>query len=145
MSFGYVYCLTNDYMPNICKIGYTNKTSHDRAHILSKNTSCPDKFNVIFDIKVKDPQKYEKRIHKKLKKFRINKNREFFKCEPFKIIEYFNKNVLIKNKMEEDDFTNNYMTIYKPEIKKQYKYLYCVYNVINLFKYIYFIITHYIY
>ena len=46
MNYGYVYCLTNKYMPNICKIGYVNKsdkTSHDRAKELSRHTNCPKK------------------------------------------------------------------------------------------------------
>ena len=45
-NYGYVYCLTNKYMPNICKIGFTNKpekTSHDRAKQLSRHTNCPKK------------------------------------------------------------------------------------------------------
>ena len=61
MNYGYVYCLTNKFMPNICKIGFVNKpnkTSLDRAKELSSNTNCPINFEVEFDIKVKNPQKY---------------------------------------------------------------------------------------
>ena len=68
-NYGYVYCITNKYMPQICKIGFVNKpdkTSHDRARELSRHTNCPMPFEVVFDIKVKNPHKYEKIIHKKL-------------------------------------------------------------------------------
>jgi hypothetical protein len=112
--YGYVYCMTNKYMPNICKIGFINKinkTSFDRAKELSSNTSCPVKFDVEFDIKVKNPYKYEKRIHKKLNKFRINNNREFFRCLPQDVIKYFYQSELTQNK-NNNDFANNYMTIY---------------------------------
>ena len=57
-NYGYVYCLTNKYMPNVCKIGFVNtenKTSHHRAKELSSHTNCPEHFEVEFDIKVKNP------------------------------------------------------------------------------------------
>jgi hypothetical protein len=47
MDYGYVYCMINDSMPNLCKIGYINtinKTSKDRALELSSHTSCPSLF-----------------------------------------------------------------------------------------------------
>ena len=115
-GYGYVYCLTNKYMPNLCKIGFVNilnKTSHDRVKELSCHTNCPINFEVIYDIKVKNPQKYERRIHKKLKKIRVNKNREFFFGNPNDLIKYFYKNKLIYSKDELDDFPNNYLTKYK--------------------------------
>jgi hypothetical protein len=64
-NYGYIYCMINDSMPNLCKIGlvYTkNKTSFDRAKELSNSTSCPTPFRVVYDIKVKNPYKYEKNI-----------------------------------------------------------------------------------
>ena len=115
-NYGYVYCLYNKYMPNICKIGYTYKTSHDRAKELSSRTNCPVPFDVIFDIKVRNPQKYEKIIHRKLKKFRINSKREFFECTPKDIITLFDKNNLIKFNDELCYFPDNYLTIYKKDI-----------------------------
>ena len=115
-DYGYVYCMTNKYMQNLCKIGYVNKqgkTSRDRAKELSKNTCCPIDFEVIFDIKVKNPQKYEKRIHKKLNHLRINQRREFFQANPEDIIKYFDKIDLIKYDDENDDFPDSYLTLYR--------------------------------
>ena len=118
-NYGFVYCITNKYMPNLCKIGFVNtenKTSHHRAKELSLHTNCPEHFEVEFDIKVKNPHKYEKRIHEKLKNFRINKRREFFQCNPDDIIKYFNRDNLIRSHDELDDFHEDYLKIYN---KKQ--------------------------
>ena len=123
-NYGYVYCITNKYMPNICKIGFVNKpnkTSHNRAIELSSHTNCPIKFEVEYDIKVKNPQIYEKIIHKNLKKYRINNKREFFECVPHDIIKYFDRNELLKYTNNNNDFANNYMTIYKKEKYKEIK------------------------
>ena len=116
--YGYVYCITNKFIPELCKIGFVdtfNKTSHNRARELSQTTSCPFPFEVIFDIRVKNPAKYEKRIHKKLHKLRVNKNREFFKIRPEDLIKFFYKEKLIyykEKEKEEEDFDENYLTIY---------------------------------
>lgn len=115
-DYGYVYCMINKYMPHLCKIGYVNKpgkTSRDRAKELSSNTCCPIDFEVIFDIKVKNPHKYEKKIHKKLNHLRINSRREFFECKPEDIIKYFEKTNLIMYDDENDDFPEVYLTKYR--------------------------------
>ena len=115
-DYGYVYCMINKYMPNLCKIGFVNKsgkTSRDRAKELSSNTCCPIDFEVIFDIKVKEPKKYEKRIHKKLHHLRINSRREFFECKPEDIITHFEKTNLIMYDDENDDFPEVYLTKYR--------------------------------
>ena len=59
-NYGYVYCLINECMANLCKIGMTNtpnKTSHKRAKELSSSTGCPAQFVVVYDIKVKKSYK----------------------------------------------------------------------------------------
>ena len=59
-GYGYVYCMTNLSLDNMCKVGcvvISNKTSQSRAAELS-NTSLPFKYNVMYDIKVKNPIKY---------------------------------------------------------------------------------------
>ena len=137
-SYGYVYCMINKYMPNLCKIGFVNtenKTSHRRAKELSSNTSCPIIFQVVYDIKVKNPQKYEKRIHKNLKHVRINPRREFFLCKPEDIITHFYKNNLIKSFDENDDFSENYLTKYNTnqiEQKTKKSFIYDSYREIFL-------------
>jgi len=112
-NYGFVYCLSNQCMPGICKIGQTiEKTSHERAKELSASTSFPMPFEVIFYIQVRNPLKYEKMIHDKLKNFRVNKKREFFTGEPHQFIKYFKKENLVSKKYFED-FPNQYLTICK--------------------------------
>jgi hypothetical protein len=107
--------MENNNMQGICKIGCVrklNKTSHDRAKELF-TTSCATPFTVVFDIKVKNPYKYEKRIHELLKENRVNKKREFFNCKPIDIIHYFNIINLVKDENDLLDFPKGYLNIYK--------------------------------
>ncbi len=118
MSYGYVYCMTNESIPNLCKIGFVNSgnTSHSRAALLS-NASVPLPFIVEFDIKVYNPHKYEKILHSILKPFHFKK--EFFKCKSDNIIKFFNYETLYKydKTVDIDDFADNYLTIYnKPNV-----------------------------
>jgi hypothetical protein len=46
-SFGFVYILTNDMMPDLVKIGLTTALPEDRAKELF-NTGVPNSFNVAF-------------------------------------------------------------------------------------------------
>jgi hypothetical protein len=114
MNYGFIYCLSNDSLSNIYKIGFTNtidKTSEDRAKELS-NTSIPTPYKVLFDIKVNNPHKYEKIIHDKLIDFRINLKREFFKCSIDNILLYFKKENIITNEDDNNDFPDNYFNNY---------------------------------
>ena len=75
----YVYCLSNpDYITNLYKIGFTQKNPKVRANELY-STGVPSEFTIEFIIETPDGKLLEKLIHDKLKKYRINKNREFFK------------------------------------------------------------------
>jgi len=60
---------------------------------------------------------YEKIIHKKLVMYRINKDREFFSCNPDDIKEYFLMENLIENDTQKNDFHENYFVEYKDEMK----------------------------
>ena len=67
-DYGYVYCMINNSMPNLCKIGCvikSKRTSHTRANELY-TTGVPEEFIIVYEIKVKNPIKYEKIIHKPL-------------------------------------------------------------------------------
>ena len=46
-------------------------------------------------IEVNDPYFYEKLIHNKLKKIRINKKREFFRIDYKDVVKYFNIDNLV--------------------------------------------------
>ena len=115
MDYGFVYCLINESMPGLCKVGCVltaNKSSQERAKDLSSSTSCPTPFEVVYDIKVINPMKYERRIHDKIKSFRKNKNREFFYCDPEDIVQYFKMENLILSENEKINFCENYFQRY---------------------------------
>ena len=76
---GIVYILTNKGMPNLVKIGYTERTAKDRANELyDKITGVPMPFNVAHEEICENPQELETLIHKEFDELRPNKYREFF-------------------------------------------------------------------
>lgn len=88
-EYGYVYCLSNPYMPDLYKIGMTHKSVIARANELSSPTAVPDDFEVFFYIEVEDPRMVEASIHAELEPFRINSGREFFMWDPEEIFKIF--------------------------------------------------------
>lgn len=83
---GYIYVLRNPAMgENVFKIGLTRNTVDERANQLSK-TSVPDKFYKMQEWNVKDCVRAEKEIHSKLREYRVDPRREFFRIEFDKII-----------------------------------------------------------
>jgi hypothetical protein len=83
---GWVYVLRNPAMPNIYKVGMTRRTKLDaRVSELSNSTSAPLPFQIVFAYNTPYPYDIEQSVHERLKKYRINKKREFFKCSIRKI------------------------------------------------------------
>lgn len=78
-TWGFVYCMANEAMPNLYKIGYTTKTPMARAEELSSSSGVPEPFEVLFYLETKNPAQVEAKIHHYLKQFRVNPSREFFK------------------------------------------------------------------
>lgn len=76
-KFGYIYVLDNKGMPGLLKIGYTCTSAFERAKQLS-TTSVAYPFTVRYLARVRKPDVVEKKVHEKLKKHRVNDNREFF-------------------------------------------------------------------
>lgn len=112
--YGRVFCIINEAYQGLSMIGVVNthgKTSHDRARELyTKNVPC--RFVVAYDIKVKNPFKYKKIIHKNLKHLRCNPQREFFLSKPEDIEQYFLMENLIQTEEDKNDFAENYLTNY---------------------------------
>jgi hypothetical protein len=79
---GYVYCMANDAMPGLVKIGMTCEDPEHRARELSSATGVPYPFRVIVSKKVVNPRAKESAIHELLSAlgFRVNEKREFFNC-----------------------------------------------------------------
>ena len=77
---GCVYILKNEAMPGLIKIGYTTHTAEKRADELYEGiTGVPMPFEVAHEYPCEEPEKLERRIHRKLASHRINRYREFFK------------------------------------------------------------------
>lgn len=77
----WVYILTNPSMPGLIKIGMTTRDPYVRASELASQTGIPTKFEVAYAVKVNDSYSVEQSVHEKLGRYRINKNREFFKID----------------------------------------------------------------
>lgn len=84
---GYIYVMRSAaHDKDIFKIGATKRSSEIRSDELSRTTGSPDKFLVAEEWQVKDCFLAEKLIHEKLKEYRINPSREFFKIPYSEII-----------------------------------------------------------
>ncbi|MEG3175990.1 GIY-YIG nuclease family protein [Sphingomonas sp. RB3P16] len=76
---------------DLYKIGFTTKSSDERARQLSATTGQPDHFVVVQSWKVRSPRLIEQHVHDLLREHRVNGSREFFQCKFEKIrstIEY---------------------------------------------------------
>ena len=98
-SYSYIYVLSNEAYPDTYKIGSTSGTPHDRATELN-STGVLHPFKVSFQIEMKNAEYFEITTHKLLNKYRVRKNREFFKLN-LSLIENCLKNISkISNKGE---------------------------------------------
>lgn len=79
---GYVYCMSNESMPGLLKIGMTTDEPEARAKELSSATGVPFPFRVEHCKKVANPRAKERAIHELLSAlgYRVNERREFFNC-----------------------------------------------------------------
>lgn len=75
---GFVYILTNKYMPDIVKIGRTSRSVEGRAHELFV-TGVPAPFDVGAEVFSPDCVALEESIHAALRDDRVSHSREFFK------------------------------------------------------------------
>lgn len=75
-----VYVLSNPSYPNIYKIGKTTRSVEERMNELN-NTSVLTPFKLEIEFKTDNCHDLEKYLHKKLDRYRVNKKREFFKCD----------------------------------------------------------------
>jgi len=78
--YGFVYVLSNEIMPDIYKIGYTEKSPMQRASDLS-NTSIPTPYKVLCYGELEDAMTFERMLHDDYKESRVAGNREFFKLD----------------------------------------------------------------
>ncbi|THD42798.1 GIY-YIG nuclease family protein [Enterobacteriaceae bacterium ML5] len=79
-SHGWVYILSNPFMPGLLKIGMTTTSPQTRCKELSSGTNVPASFEIEASFFSADPRKDEASIHAALAEYRVNGAREFFKC-----------------------------------------------------------------
>lgn len=79
MAYGFVYVVYNESMPELYKIGYTNRSPLERCRELSDKTSVPTQFKIYCYGESGNPCHLEKEIHVAAERFRVNESREFFK------------------------------------------------------------------
>ena len=85
---GEIYVMRSALHPHdYYKIGYTEKSSVDRAKQLHRTSGQPDQFNLVQKWKIKAAHIIEQSVHTKLKRYRVNMNREFFNIPLEKIRE----------------------------------------------------------
>lgn len=85
---GYIYVLANSAMPDLVKVGKTTRTPAERAAELSKVTSVPTPFIVVYEQLVEDCTTAEEFVHTMLqqKSYRESDNREFFRAPVSEIV-----------------------------------------------------------
>ena len=74
----WLYVLSNKTMPNLVKIGFTDKTPDKRAEQVSRGTGVPVKFSVEYAFRCFNAHALEYEVHKYLAPYRVNNDREFF-------------------------------------------------------------------
>ena len=93
----WVYVLSNPTLPNMLKIGYTRNHPEERAQQISSSTGVALPYKVEFAFHCFNGFDLEQQVHRKLKSYRVNNNREFFQMsleEAKKIIEKFGERYL---------------------------------------------------
>lgn len=75
---GFVYVMSNPWMPDLYKVGCTERSPHERAAELSNHTGVPAPFKVVCYIECEEFQAIEQAAHKWLGSYRVSNGREFF-------------------------------------------------------------------
>lgn len=86
-EYGFVYCLSNQCMPGVYKIGFTRGSPHLRAQQLSAPTGVPAPFEVEWYVEAEDADVLERDLHEQFDSVRVCAGREFFKICPIKAFE----------------------------------------------------------
>lgn len=87
-NFNNIYVLSNKSYEGVFKVGWTSNLPEERAEQLSSETGVLYPFKVIYSREFQNAEKIEKKIHKKFKTSRLRNNKEFFKIDKNKLIEY---------------------------------------------------------
>jgi len=89
-------------MPNIYKIGYTDRSPMQRVFELSNSTSCPLPFDLVCYMEIYDAQQAELNLHIEFQENRLSPDREFFDFE----LPFLFENVMPLFKERGENFTS---------------------------------------
>jgi len=89
---GHIYCISNESMPGILKIGITERTPEERLSEANSSDTWrpPTPYVLEFSKKVSNPKQRETTIHTLLNEQRIHPRREFFRIDLNKVRLIFN-------------------------------------------------------
>jgi|LauGreDrversion4_2_1035121.scaffolds.fasta_scaffold594579_2 hypothetical protein len=91
MTDGYIYCFSNQSMPDLLKIGMTERTPEARLSEANASDTWrpPTPYKIEFAKKVSDASGKEKTLHALLEHVRINPRREFFRISREELRRFF--------------------------------------------------------
>jgi hypothetical protein len=85
----YIYCLKNDAMPGLLKLGFSSNLYKRMKKLFS--TGVPMKFECVYLKSVKGMREAESSLFDELSKYRFNSSREFFQLNIKLVKEAFDK------------------------------------------------------
>ena len=85
-SGGFVYILTNEAYPGLCKIGFTSTKPSTRIRQINNAGVLVD-WDVIYTLRCERPYDLEQSLHLRLAKYRYRKDREFFAISVREVIQ----------------------------------------------------------
>ena len=120
MSYGFVYVMANESLPNLYKIGYTTKSPMARANELSR-TNIPNDYYVVAYAEYENVEVAEKEYHLRYANKRFKKNKEFFEFTPeevWKIVDFMSEEGYSFSKCDGIDLVN---AIYLKDLEEKEK------------------------
>lgn len=103
---GYIYVLINYAMPDLVKVGFTERSPATRLEELSSATGVPTPFVLVYDVLVPDAEKAEQMLHNAFaaRGYRVSENREFFNAPIHEVVKLL---IQLRESMESSSLGQN--------------------------------------
>lgn len=88
---GFVYVLVNPSIPDLFKVGMTERSPEERAREVSVGTGVPTPFELLAAAPSGNPADDERSVHAALSDARVGDDREFFRGDVIRIIQAVEK------------------------------------------------------
>jgi len=99
-NIGYIYILENEAMPELWKIGCSERENIYKRMKELYTTGVPFHFELIYVGEVENYEEVEDKIKEEFKRHKPNRNREFYTIEPKHVIPWLKDNYTIKDVTE---------------------------------------------